>query len=61
MATPYSGLIPVGPLSISALVEQPGGNLEVTRDVDWNGVSPDSNQCFEICTSGPPFSAVDKI
>jgi uncharacterized repeat protein (TIGR01451 family) len=31
------------------------GSLEVTKVLDWKGVSPITNQTFEICISGPSF------
>ncbi len=31
------------------------GSLEVTKTVDWNGVTPDTGQTFEICITGPSF------
>jgi hypothetical protein len=32
-----------------------GGNLEVTKVVDWKGVAPDTSQTFEICIAGPTY------
>ncbi len=31
------------------------GSLEVTKVVEWNGVTPDEQQTFEICISGPSY------
>ncbi|HVV36086.1 MAG TPA: hypothetical protein VHC63_05735 [Acidimicrobiales bacterium] len=31
------------------------GSLQVTKSVDWNGVTPDQDQSFSICISGPSF------
>ncbi|MEY2417908.1 MAG: hypothetical protein QOG90_588 [Actinomycetota bacterium] len=31
------------------------GSLQVTKSVDWNGVTPDANQTFQICITGPSF------
>ncbi|HVT76451.1 MAG TPA: hypothetical protein VHD87_05435, partial [Acidimicrobiales bacterium] len=31
------------------------GSLQVTKSVDWNGVTPDQDQTFSICISGPSF------
>lgn len=36
------------------------GTLEVTKTVDWNGVTPDTNQTFEICISGPSYPNGDE-
>lgn len=35
------------------------GSLEVTKVVDWNGVTPDTSQTFRICISGPSYSTPD--
>jgi hypothetical protein len=32
------------------------GQLEVTKVVDWNGVTPDPSQSFEICIAGPSYT-----
>ena len=29
------------------------GSLEVTKTVNWNGITPVEDQTFEICISGP--------
>ncbi len=31
------------------------GSLTVTKIANWNGVSPDANQAFEICIAGPSY------
>ena len=31
------------------------GSLNVTKTVNWNGVTPDPNQAFSICITGPSF------
>ncbi len=31
------------------------GSLEVNKIVDWNGVTPDSTQTFQICIAGPSY------
>ncbi len=31
------------------------GGLQVTKTVNWNGVTPDPNQNFQICISGPTY------
>jgi hypothetical protein len=31
------------------------GSLTVTKVVEWNGVTPDQEQTFQICISGPSF------
>ena len=36
------------------------GNLEVTKIVEWSGQTPDTNQTFEICISGPSFPNGDE-
>ena len=33
------------------------GALEVTKTVNWNGVTPDVNQSFQICITGPTYPA----
>ncbi len=35
------------------------GGLQVTKAVDWNGVTPDENQSFEICIQGPSYAEPD--
>lgn len=32
------------------------GSLEVTKTVDWNGMTPDQSQTFQICITGPSYS-----
>ena len=32
------------------------GSLEVTKTVNWNGVTPDPSKTFEICITGPSYS-----
>ncbi|WP_319643675.1 hypothetical protein [Methanovulcanius yangii] len=34
------------------------GSLEVTKDVIWNGVTPDGT-LFEICITGPSYPSGD--
>ncbi|MFX1354703.1 MAG: SdrD B-like domain-containing protein, partial [Promethearchaeota archaeon] len=36
-------------------VEAQPGALEVTKVVDWNGVTPDTTKTFEICIQGPSY------
>ena len=31
------------------------GSLTVTKVVEWNGITPDPNQTFQICISGPSY------
>jgi len=31
------------------------GNLQVTKTVDWKGITPDQSQTFEICILGPSY------
>jgi uncharacterized repeat protein (TIGR01451 family) len=35
------------------------GRLEVTKTVDWKGVTPDPNQTFTICIEGPSYPSGD--
>ena len=35
------------------------GSLEVTKTVNWNGVTPDPNQSFTICITGPSYTDGD--
>jgi hypothetical protein len=35
------------------------GRLEVTKHVDWAGVTPDTEQTFEICVTGPSYPGGD--
>jgi hypothetical protein len=35
------------------------GSLEVTKTVNWNGVTPDEGQTFEICITGPSHITPD--
>jgi hypothetical protein len=35
------------------------GRLEVTKTVNWNGVTPDTGQTFQICITGPSYPAGD--
>jgi uncharacterized repeat protein (TIGR01451 family) len=35
------------------------GSLEVTKTVDWNGVTPDPSQTFTICIEGPSHPSGD--
>jgi uncharacterized repeat protein (TIGR01451 family) len=35
------------------------GSLEVTKTVDWKGVTPDPNQTFTICIEGPSYPSGD--
>ncbi|MGI6209145.1 MAG: MSCRAMM family protein, partial [Anaerolineae bacterium] len=35
------------------------GRLEITKVVNWNGVTPDTNQTFQICISGPSYPTGD--
>ncbi len=36
------------------------GSLDVTKVVNWNGVTPDEQQTFEICISGPSYPNGDE-
>ena len=31
------------------------GSLKVTKNVEWNGITPDESQEFEICIQGPSY------
>ncbi len=31
------------------------GTLQVTKTVNWNGISPDTSQIFQICATGPSY------
>jgi type VI protein secretion system component Hcp len=35
------------------------GSLEITKTVDWNGVTPNESQTFSICITGPSFPVAD--
>ncbi len=35
------------------------GSLEVTKTVDWNGITPDPSQTFTICVAGPSYLSGD--
>ena len=35
------------------------GSLNVTKTVNWNGVTPDPNQSFTICITGPSYTDGD--
>ncbi len=36
------------------------GGLTVTKSVEWNGITPDESQTFEICIQGPSFPNGDE-
>lgn len=38
----------------------PPGRLEVTKVVDWRGISPDDSVAFEICIAGPSYPLGDE-
>jgi uncharacterized surface anchored protein len=35
------------------------GSLQVTKTVNWNGVTPDPAQSFQVCITGPSYPAGD--
>ena len=35
------------------------GSLQVTKTVNWNGVTPDTAQTFQICIQGPSYPSSD--
>jgi hypothetical protein len=47
------------PVSASVVNARKLGGLNVTKVVNWNGITPNEAQAFQICISGPSFPGGD--